>query len=400
MAEIYEQKTRWKWYLGVAGLTIVLISMVYTHYLVGKLKDEEANRMQLYRKTLELLGDSENQLDERVAGFLTEIQTSNNNIPVILTDERFNIHDAVNFRGVDSFDIHNPKDSAYIFQQLKAMKAGEYQPIKVKIGDQVVQQIFYKDSTILTALKFYPLFQLCLIIAFIGFGYSAFSMARRAEQNRVWAGMAKETAHQLGTPITAILAWIDLLKSAHEDDPNTLEITYELEKDVSRLELVADRFSKIGSEPELQPADIRDAVLRVGEYMQKRAPRKVKFDFEPVEATKPLLVNMNEHLFEWVLENLMRNALDALDGVGSISAEISQNDRFVVVDISDTGKGIPQNKFKTIFNPGYTTKKRGWGLGLSLAKRIIEEYHNGQIFVKKSAPNTGTTFTIHLPKLV
>jgi Histidine kinase-, DNA gyrase B-, and HSP90-like ATPase len=401
MSDIYEKKSRWKWYLAGAGLLIILLSMIYTHYLVNKLRIEERNRMDLFRRSAEIIPIMDNELPENIKLFISDIGKSNHNIPVILTDEQFVLQDALNFsKKLDSLGLHTAQDTLFAQNELKAMRQNGYPPITIKIDDKIVQYIFYKDSTILTLLKFYPLFQLILIASFIVFGYAAFSTARRSEQNQVWVGMAKETAHQLGTPITAILAWLDLLKTTHEGDENTQEIVVELEKDVSRLELVADRFSKIGSAPDLIQVDVRAALERIRDYMQKRSPRKVKYDFPKMDLDNPLYVKINNHLFDWVVENLLRNALDAMEtGAGKITATVSETARFITIDISDTGKGIPANKFKTIFQPGYTTKKRGWGLGLSLAKRIIEDYHAGQIFVKKSVAGVGTTFTIQLPKV-
>jgi hypothetical protein len=401
MSDIYEKKSRWKWYLAGAGLLIILISMVYTQYLVNKLKVEERNRMELYRRSVQITGTMDNELPENVKELLADIMSNNKNIPVILTDEQFVLQDMRNFsKNLDSFGLQTAKDTAFAQEELKAMRQNGYPPITTQENGKVMQYVFYKDSMILTLLQFYPIFQFILIGSFILFGYAGFSTARRSEQNQVWVGMAKETAHQLGTPITAILAWIDLLKTTHEGDENTQEIVVELEKDVSRLELVADRFSKIGSAPDLVEVDIREALERIRTYMQKRSPRKVSFDFPKIQIDNPLNVKINNHLFDWVVENLLRNALDAMEtGAGKITATVSITGKFVTIDISDTGKGIPANKFKTIFQPGYTTKKRGWGLGLSLAKRIIEDYHAGQIFVKKSAAGVGTTFTIQLPKV-
>ncbi|MEL7221639.1 MAG: HAMP domain-containing sensor histidine kinase, partial [Bacteroidota bacterium] len=221
--------------------------------------------------------------------------------------------------------------------------------------------------------------------------------SRRSEQNRVWVGMAKETAHQLGTPISAILAWIEHLKLVRAEDAETMEIAGELRNDVQRLELIADRFSKIGSTPKLDQINVYEEINICKDYMQRRAPRKVSFDFPSLEET-PILVGINPPLFDWVIENLLRNALDAMDGKGEIAAEVYEDNTNVYIDISDTGKGIPAANFKRVFQPGFTTKKRGWGLGLSLTKRIIEDYHQGKIFVKKSEEGKGTTFTISLPK--
>jgi signal transduction histidine kinase len=245
----------------------------------------------------------------------------------------------------------------------------------------------------------YPLLQLSLIGAFIVLGYIGFSSARRAEQNQVWLGMAKETAHQLGTPITAILGWIETLKAVNEDRPDNQEMLEELRNDVTRLELVADRFSKIGASPDLSPINFYDQLEKNRDYMQRRAPRKVEFDFPKPGENTPILAGINAPLFDWVIENLLRNAIDSMEGgVGKISARVYEEGKFVCLDITDTGKGIQPGKFKTVFKPGYSTKTRGWGLGLSLSKRIIEQYHRGKIFVKNSEPGKGTTFTVKLPK--
>ena len=240
--------------------------------------------------------------------------------------------------------------------------------------------------------------ELLLLIAFISVGYVSINNARRAEQNRVWVGMAKETAHQLGTPISAIIGWIEHLRDTHYQNPQELEVLEEMQNDVARLDLIADRFSKIGSAPDLTKVDLYAQMREITNYIRRRAPRKIIFD-EPNKDTAPLLVNINPHLFNWVIENIMRNALDAIEeGTGSIKWEVHDHPNDVEIDITDTGKGIAPSKLKTVFEPGYTTKTRGWGLGLSLAKRIIENYHKGRIFVKHSKMGEGTVFAIHLPK--
>lgn len=249
----------------------------------------------------------------------------------------------------------------------------------------------------LQQLRLFPVIQFLLIAAFMLFGYFALNAARRAEQNRIWVGMAKETAHQLGTPITAMMGWTEHLRLVYADQPDIQEIADELGKDVNRLEMVATRFSKIGADPELEAVDIYAEVAKVGEYMAKRAPRKVNFSL-PMAGNDAITVNLNPLLFDWVLENLLRNALDALEGKGQVAATIVEETNQITIDVTDTGKGIPSNKFNSVFKPGYTTKQRGWGLGLSLAKRIIEQYHKGKIFVKESELGKGTTFSIVLPK--
>jgi signal transduction histidine kinase len=407
--DIHRQSSRWKFYLAIAGLAIVIISAVYTNYLVGELRKQEEVNVDLYRQATELIG-TEVGFDDMPEGgikeFILKLSTFQNvNMPYILTDDRFGIIDARGFYGLDTNGIEMPRDSAFLYSRLYSLISANRRPMYVKdIDNEIIQKIYYDDSRNLTLLKYYPIFQFILITLFITFGYLGFNSTRRNEQNRVWVGMAKETAHQLGTPIAAILGWIEHLKLNHEEDEMTQEIVKELENDVSRLTLVADRFSKIGSEPELEPTNMYEAIDRCRIYMEKRAPRKVVFDFPKLarEENKPppyAGVKLNNHLFDWVVENLIRNALDAMEeGKGTITARISEENNWVAVDISDTGKGIAGGDFKAVFQPGFTTKKRGWGLGLSLAKRIIENYHGGKIFVKDSVVGHGTTFSIKLPK--
>ena len=386
--DIYRQRSNWKIYLAIAGLLIVSISMLNTNYLYNRLSEEEARKVKHYEMAQELINDiDEDNIDNCDYTLHTKIIESNTSIPVILVDERGEVIAAANFG--------SELDTNYVYLKkvVADMEAEGFEPI-----EGYAYKIYYKESKILTQLRYFPLIQLLLIAAFVFFGYLGFNYSRKAEQNRVWVGMAKETAHQLGTPISAIVAWLEHLREIRDGDPELQEVVTELSNDVNRLELIADRFSKIGSAPHLQSSNIFEELNKCRTYMERRAPRKVSFVFpDPREAT-PLYVPINQHLFEWVVENLLRNALDAMEGQGEIRAEVHADTGFVYVDLSDTGKGIPGNKFKAVFQPGYTTKKRGWGLGLSLAKRIIEQYHNGKIFVKKSTESKGSTFTIKLPR--
>ena len=243
-------------------------------------------------------------------------------------------------------------------------------------------------------LLYYPYVQLMIIAAFLIVAYTLFNIARRSEQNRVWVGMAKETAHQLGTPISSLAAWVEYLENIPELDGRK-HVMEEMDKDVQRLVLIADRFSKVGSQPDLQPCHLGDELARSIDYIKRRSSQKAVFNFE--QSDSDIIVNMNVILFNWVIENLLKNALDAMEGVGEITVEIRTENDQAIIDISDTGKGIPRSKQKTVFEPGYSTKKRGWGLGLTLAKRILESYHKGKIFVKTSIPGKGTTFRIQLP---
>lgn len=385
--DIYTQKSRWKWYLGVAGALIVLLSAFFTIYLTSKLSEEERNKLDLLSESLERIVNYPEDADLTLHNAM---MAANTTVPIMIYDyESDVIVDAVNFG--KAFE----GDDSYFRSRLKKLQSSDADFLEI---EDFSTKMYYEQSRILTLLQYFPLVQVLLISAFIGFGYFSFSNARRAEQNRVWAGMAKETAHQLGTPISAILGWIDHLKMTKEDDEEVLEVMDELMTDVNRLELVADRFSKIGSAPELKSINIYEELAKAQKYMQRRAPRKVEFLFPDVSTHGHQNAMINSHLFAWVVENLLRNALDAMGNKGIISANVYEEGNFVNVDISDTGKGIPASKWKTVFQPGYSTKKRGWGLGLSLAKRIIEEYHAGKIYVKESKSGIGTTFTIKLPK--
>ncbi len=385
--DIYQRKSRWKWYLAAAGVVIVLISMFYTKYLTDKLQEEEEKKVLQLKVAYETMNDT-SQVD---VTFQSNFFIENTTVPILLVDEMGNPQMGINF------GPKNDTTLSFLKEKLKEFQSEKVEPITIATpyGKQF---LYFQHSNILRLLKLYPILQFILIAAFIAFGYLGFSTSRRAEQNRVWAGMAKETAHQLGTPISGIVAWIEHLRALREDDPEVNEVLDELGNDVVRLELIADRFSKIGSAPELTPVNIFDELEKCRIYMQRRASRKVEFHFPQPADFEAITVRINSHLFEWVIENLLRNALDSMEGTGRISASVYQDAAQVYIDISDTGKGIPANKFKTVFQPGYTTKKRGWGLGLSLTKRIIEDYHSGRIFVKKSVLNEGTTFTIQLPK--
>lgn len=377
--DIYQQKSNWKIYLAVAGVIVVAISLIYTRYLADRLAQGEKDKVALYSLTMEqLLSDPNFDRDIQFEQSILELVSD---VPVILVQEDGSIYDS---RNIDNENVE---------EELEWIKRNGPAPLE---GQGYASQIYFKHTSLLTLLTYFPFIQILLLLAFVGIGYIGFSTARKAEQNQVWIGMAKETAHQLGTPISAIIAWLEHLKEMNVT-PDQDEILGELRSDVNKLELIADRFSKIGSAPELVGTNLRTSLDDVIQYMQRRAPRGVSFDF-PEDGTN-YLAYINSHLFTWVIENLIRNALDAIpDGKGKIGITLYKDQDEVYIDISDSGKGIPASHFKKVFQPGYTTKSRGWGLGLSLAKRIIENYHNGRIFVKKSSAEEGTTFTISLPQ--
>lgn len=394
--DIYTRKSQWKWYLAAIGVLIVFLSLWYTKRLADQLAIREKQQVEQYLAAQRLLGKAEtdpNNFFNCDVSFPLKVVQDNTTVPILLVGESGKIDGYVNV-GEDSLGNIDPDVLEKIHARMVAEKADT---MIISPTEGVRQIVMYSKSGLLGMLEWYPYIQLLLITAFVAFGYLGFSTARRAEQNQVWLGMAKETAHQLGTPITAILGWIETLRAVNEDRADNQEMLDELSKDVSRLELVADRFSKIGATPELSPVNLYDELESCRAYMQRRAPRKVQFHFPDPLESEPLIVFLNPPLFDWVVENLLRNAIDAMEeGKGSITALVYREGQWACIDITDTGKGIPASKFNTVFKPGYSTKTRGWGLGLSLSKRIIVEYHKGKIFVKKSEVGKGTTFTLKL----
>lgn len=380
---IFPSSFRWPWYLAIVGLIIVSVSFWYTNNLANQLEVIEENNVQLYIQAMEQIGRLENLEDD--VSTETSIIEQMKTVPRILTDGQGNVLSWDGFGNQET-------DTLHVKEQLQRFIANGRPPFR--IYDQL---IYFGESRLLRQLRYFPLVQLFLIGGFIFLGYLGINQARKAEQNRVWVGMAKETAHQLGTPISAIMGWVEHLKMMYAEDPELMEVSVELARDVDRLSMVANRFSKIGAEPELQAVNIFSELHKSQEYMRKRAPRKVTFDFPSPDAGD-INAAINPLLFDWVLENLLRNALDAMDGKGQISGRVRELENKVYIDITDTGKGIAPKNIRKVFNPGFTTKKRGWGLGLSLVKRIIVEYHRGKIAVSHSEVGVGTTFTITLPR--
>ncbi len=379
---IYSKKQTWKRLLFVTAALIGISSLVYTDRLVKQLAQEEENKVKLWAKATELLANS---ADENIdISFVFEVIRDNETVPVILTDQNENV---ISVRNLDSLQS---LDSTYVKEQLLLMKE-EHTPIEVGLVAGEKNLIFYRNSKLYYSLKYYPYVQLGVISLFIFVSYIAFSTSRKAEQNQVWVGMAKETAHQLGTPISSLLAWMEHLRAKGVDEQTLTEIG----QDLKRLETITERFSKIGATPKLELKNIAQVMEESVNYMKLRSSKKVVYNFNPGNTTD-VNVPMNIPLFEWVIENLCRNAIDAMNGAGTISVEMEAKEGQVIIDVSDTGKGMPKSKFKTVFEPGFTTKQRGWGLGLSLTKRIIENYHSGKIFVKNSVVDKGTTFRIIL----
>ena len=379
---LYTQKLWWKRILFIAAVCIGIISLWYTHRLVQKLEHEEEKKVLLWANATKALLKSEGDFN-----FLLDIIKDNETIPTILVDDNGKY---ISSRNLDSIKSTNQK---YIAEQLQIMMA-QHEPIKILYDEKNhhYNYLYYKNSIILTQLKEYPYYQLTIIAIFILISYFAFSASRKAEQNQVWVGMSKETAHQLGTPISSLSAWINLIRETEKVAQE--ELLVELENDVKRLERITERFSKIGSAPDLKSENVSAVLGNSIAYLKPRVSEKVVFELINDEPETTALMNIP--LFEWVIENLCKNAIDAMTGEGKIIMKIKSEAEKVIIDIRDTGKGMTTSKFKTVFKPGFTTKKRGWGLGLSLAKRIIEEYHNGKIFVKESSPDKGTTFRIVL----
>ena len=350
------------------------------------LVDYKINKNFIYYKDSNLFTKLKQTLSDLVETFISEVVVNTASAPVILTDEKMNV---IDYGNIDSVKMN---DNDAVIKMIKEMQAA-HEPIMADLGEGVYRYIYYDDSQTLKQLRIFPFVQLGIFAAFLLISYFAFSNARRAEQNLVWVGMAKETAHQLGTPISSLSGWVELLRDIDGMKGNE-KLLDEFDADIQRLTLVADRFSKIGSVPQLTAQSVRETLERNVDYMRKRASEKAHFS---IFCEDDLRISINNQLFDWVLENLLKNALDAMDGTGEIDLEVSSDSNSVHIDITDSGKGIPKNKFETIFEPGYSTKRRGWGLGLSLTKRIVEEYHNGKIIVRSSEIGKGTTFRISLP---
>jgi two-component system, sporulation sensor kinase D len=359
------------------------IKLMSQQHLPIEINISKDQKNYLYYSDSKLFTELKVVLNDLVESFMKDVQTNASSVPVILTDSTQT--NVVEFGNVDTLKM---KDTAYRIGLIADMRQSNL-PIEIELPDEGKRYIFYEESSLSKELRYYPFLELGIISLFIMLGYYLFNSSRKSEQNRVWVGLAKETAHQLGTPLTSLMAWVEYLKSKN------VELTDEMEKDVKRLETITSRFSKIGSAPQLEPFDLVDELEETKEYIRTRSSQKVKFTLN-VPPNTDRVAMLNPPLFSWVIENLFRNAIDAMGGQGSITLDVSRQPDTITVDITDTGKGIPKSKYKTVFEPGYTTKDRGWGLGLSLCKRIIEDYHGGKIFVKNSEVNKGTTFRIVL----
>ena len=369
--------------LVVMAVVMSVGSLVISHFLVRDLKHEEQRKMEIWAEAMRSLNSADEYTDLTL---VLTVLNSNSTIPVVVLDREGEVQD---YRNI-------PLREGSAEEQMRAVKrkaqsmvdAGRV--IRVYLSSTDYMEICYADSLLLRRLAWWPYVQLGLVFVFVVVAIFALLSSKRAEQNKVWVGLSKETAHQLGTPISSLMAWQEMLRETYPDD----ELLPEMGKDVERLQRIAERFSKIGSLPELRPESLNEVLSAVTQYISRRASNRVRLTCTVPQ--QPLIVPMCSSLFEWVVENLCKNAIDAMDGQGSITLTASTEGALAVVEVADTGKGIPKNKFRTVFTPGFTTKKRGWGLGLSLAKRIVEEYHHGRIYVKNSEVGRGTTFRIEL----
>lgn len=381
-----------KIFLVVSAVAIAVVSLVVSHFLVNDLSREERGKMEVWAEAMRTLNRSDENTD---LNLVLKVINSNNTIPVIVLDSKGAVQA---YRNIRIRDCDNEADTMR-FVAAKAVEmmdnhrviritlcdgAGDY----AAVGDSI--SVCYDDSVMLRRLSSYPYIQLGVVMVFVVIAIFALLTSKRAEQNKVWVGLSKETAHQLGTPISSLMAWTEILKETYPDD----ELLPEMDKDVQRLQLIADRFSKIGSLPEPVATDIREVMGHVADYMERRTSKRVSIIRSFPD--EDIVVRINASLFEWVIENLCKNAVDAMEGEGTITLRVFVESGKTIVEVSDTGKGIRKKDMRNVFRPGFTTKKRGWGLGLSLARRIVEEYHKGKIFVKCSELGVGTTFRIEL----
>lgn len=376
----------WKTGLAIIAIAIVSGTIFYSRFLANKIASEERTRVEQWVEAGKLLVNDPSGMSDRLVSIII---TENKSIPIIVTDEKNNILDYVN---LDSAAIAT--DKSYLTKKLQQFRS-QNEPIEwVNSLNTTERNLYYYGNTsLLKQVKYYPLVQLLIVGLFITITLITLTTSFRSTQNQVWAGMAKETAHQLGTPITSLQGWIEMLRDEHSDN----KIVSEMEKDINRLKLVSDRFGKIGSTPQLEENNVVLQVNNMVEYIKRRSPGKIQF-IADYPLNGHIIAKMSPPLFDWVIENLLKNALDAMEGKGTIKVSVRENATNIYIDVTDTGKGISGKNIRQVFKPGFTTKKRGWGLGLSLSKRIIEQYHQGELFVKSSDPGKGTTFRIVLNK--
>ena len=392
MANIYDIRRYGKIAFLVVAVIVVAIFLYFFNNLVKDLSQQERERMEIWADATKEMITQQSGTD---VDFLFSIINRNHTIPVLLTDDAGNILSHSNFSLPEPIDSLNPMylseaNAIYLNEKLDDLRNSP-NVINIEIGEGSNQYLYYEDSTLLKQLSYYPYIQLLVMLAFIAVVYFAVTSTKTAEQNKVWVGLSKETAHQLGTPISSLMAWMELMESLGVD----ADTVAEMNKDVQRLSTIASRFSKIGSKPQMEDENLNEVVTRASSYMASRISSRIALTINTCAGALP--VKASTPLFEWVMENLIKNAVDAMEGSGSITITTGTDKGNGYIEVADTGKGLSRKNFKTIFNPGYTTKKRGWGLGLTLAKRIIEQYHSGKIYVLTSEPGVGTTFRIEVP---
>ncbi|MGQ1947430.1 sensor histidine kinase [Geofilum sp. OHC36d9] len=380
--EIYNKTRWWKLFLFVGAGIISLFSLLYTNRLVTELKKEEQKKIELWAEAnRQLAADS---ISKSTLTLVLEIISNNTTVPVIVTN---NQEEIVFHRNIK---LPNKHPEIKLKEMLERMKKFSH-PLPVKLSDNDYQYIYYNKSLLLVKLQWFPIVQLIIVFIFMAIAYAAFSFSRKWEQDKVWVGLARETAHQLGTPTSSLLGWVDVLKMKNTDP----ELLSEMQYDVQRLQTITSRFSKIGSKPDLIPENINEVIAGMVNYLKKRSSARVVFTLDD-KTTEPIVIPICRSLFEWVIENICKNAIDAMAGEGHINILLQRAKTAVIIDISDTGKGMTKSTQKSAFKPGYSTKKRGWGLGLTLSQRIIQQYHGGNLSIITSAPGKGTTFRIQL----
>lgn len=398
LKDIYLTRRLGAWLLLIAAATVVVFFLYFSNNLVKNLSAQERERMEIWADATRRLAEDSRESQGTDVDFMLSVIEANHTIPLLLVDNCDNILFHRNFPMPEPYDTTgftelSPANSKYLNRQLNELKKSGNQ-IEIRIDSATVQKLYYRDSIVLQRLNYYPYVQTLVMLAFVAMVYFAVTATKKAEQNKVWVGLTKETAHQLGTPISSLMAWTQML-AAEGTDPSVIS---EMEKDVNRLASVASRFSKVGSKPKLEREDINVVVAKSCEYIRTRISKSVGMNVNLQAQNAYALICVP--LLEWVMENIIKNAVDAMNGVGQLSvvSMTDISDKKIIIEVSDTGKGLSKKHFKTIFKPGFTTKKRGWGLGLTLARRIIEEYHHGRIYVKSSEPGKGTTIRIELPQ--
>mgnify|MGYP006185674227 FL=1 len=378
-----ESRNITRWILIFSSFVIISLILWNTYSFFQIFKEDERMKMELWAEAQKSLSNADENTD---IGLTLVLLNNNTSIPLILTDELNNYLDG---RNIDSLDLKDPEKTKKLIQTFK----NQNEPIKIAYDENKYRYLYYGNSPMLSKLKYYPIALLLIIILFALLVFNFYKTSKIATQNKLWAGMAKETAHQIGTPLSSLIGWLEIMKSNNIDET----IVTEIEKDITRLQTITDRFSKVGSEPVLELKDIIEETQLSFEYLKSRFSNQVDFQFNAPD--KKIMVSLNSALYSWTIENMIKNSIDAMKGKGSLTLDIIEADKTVAIFISDTGKGIPKNQFKKIFEPGFTTKKRGWGLGLSLTKRIVEEYHKGKIKVEHSEIGKGTTMVMSYKKV-